>query len=189
MRIKSLLATALLLPALAFGADCQVPAYEAFAPHQGGTAATPELTAVEVQMQPVASLKVPAGFARMGSMPYGSMAFGGHPRGISAVLTFESAQTLSVHQKDVTPAAFMLSIFRGLTETGCRYLDAQRLAAEDYRLHASLGQGIELFAYGKADVHQFYLIREDKPELVLNGLFKRITRAEFEAILASLKPS
>lgn len=187
MRINSLLAIVLLLPAIAFGGNCQIPAYETFTPETTSAAASPELRAIEVQMQPVASLRMPAGFSSLGSMPYGSMTFGGHPKGVTAVLTFESEQTLSVHLKDVTPAAFMLSLFKGMDETGCRYREAQQLAAEDYRLHATLAKGIELFAYGKADVHQFYLIRKDKPGLVLNGLFKRISRAEFEAILSTLK--
>ncbi|HCY61969.1 MAG TPA: hypothetical protein DHV59_03870 [Oxalobacteraceae bacterium] len=73
MRINSLLAIVLLLPAIAFGENCQIPAYEPFAPKNISAATSPEQMAIEVQMQPVASLRMPAGFSRLGSMPYGSM--------------------------------------------------------------------------------------------------------------------
>lgn len=185
MHIRAVLAAIFLIPSLAYASTCEVPEFESFEQHEV-VADGPYWAAVEVKMQPVATLSIPTGFSKMGAMPYGSVIFGGHPEGISVVLTFETAQTLSIHSQDVVPALFMRSIFRGLDEVGCSYMEGQDLAGEDYRLHALLGEHAELFAYGTGTTHQFYVIRGDRPDAVLNGLFKNITRQQFEVILSTI---
>ncbi|MGH8085894.1 MAG: hypothetical protein ACREPV_11540 [Lysobacter sp.] len=187
MKIKLVLAAIFLIPSLALASPCEAPEFEPFVQHEDSGGENPYWAAVEVNMQPVATLSVPTGFSKMGGLPYGSIIFGGHPGGISAVLTFETRQTLAVHRQDVTPATFMLSLFKGLDEVGCRYMEGQNLADEDYRLYARLDENAELFAYGSSDTHQFYVIRQDRPEEVLSGLFKNITRAQFERILSTIK--
>lgn len=183
MYLRNLLATILLLPTLGLAAACKVPPFDTFVAQK---ITNNDLASVEVEMQPVATLLMPSGFSKLGSFPYGSIVFGGHPKGISAVLTYETEQTVAVHKKGVTPALFLLSIFKGLNKTGCKYMAGQGLADEDYRLYAKLDKGVELFAYGKSHTHQFYVINPSKPHVVLNGLFKNISRSEFEIVLSTI---
>lgn len=183
---KILIGCALLSLFCNVSAACKAPQFETFAQQQISADNNAHLTSIEVEMQPVATLRMPSGFTKLGSLPYGSVIFGGHPKGISAVLTYETEQTIAVHEKGVTPAFFMLSLFKGLNKTGCRYMEGQRLADEDYRLYAKFDKGAELFAYGKSSTHHFYLIHPNKPNLVLNGLFKNISRPEFEMILSTI---
>lgn len=183
MRHKSAFVAFLLAPSIALAATCSVPEFETFAA-VANSASEPE--SVLVEMQPVATLRVPSGFAKIGILPNGSLGLGQHPKNISAVLGFETKESVAVHKKGAKPAPFMLSIFKGLNTVGCRYLQGYQLEAQDYRLHGNLGGNAELFAYGKGDRHQFYLIRTDKPDFVLSGLFRNIDRAGFEAILSTL---
>lgn len=184
MRLAALLFP-LFQPFAVLASACDVPKFETFAPARIKQH-DPSLVAVEYMMQPVASLRIPAGFSKMGSASYGTVVLGDHPKGIVAVLGYETREIVSVHKKDTSPAEFMLSIFRGADATGCAYLMGQDLANEDYRLHATLGNGIDLFAYGTAASHHFYVIRKDKPDYVINGQFKNISRSDFEAILATI---
>jgi len=184
MDVRNLFAVLLLLPSLA-GAVCDAPPFEPFTQKTANGDAS-ALTAVEIQMQPVATLRIPEGFAKLGAMPHGSFIFSGHPQGFSGVLSFETKETIAAHRKGVTPAYFMRSIFRGLDKTGCRYMQAQQLANEDYRLHATLDQGAELFAYGKASTHHFYVIHPKQPNFVLGGLFKNMSQADVELILSTI---
>jgi hypothetical protein len=171
-----------LSPAFAFAGGCKAPAFDEFTV---SSAAVP-IANLRVTMQPVAELRIPSGFSKVGALPSGSIGFGQHPRDISAVLGFETRESVSVHKKGAKPGAFMLSVFKGLDAVACRYLRGFQLESEDYRLHAHLGPGAEFFAFGKGDRHQFYLIRSDRPDFVLSGLFKKIDRAEFESILSTL---
>ena len=182
MRLTPILAACLLCPALAVAGPCKVPAYEDFAAGKH----PPVADALRVVMQPIAQLSVPSGFGKINVLPHGSVGFGQHPKDVTAVLLFETKGSVSSYQKGAMPAPFFLSVFRGLDAAGCRRLHTYDLAAEDYRLHAQLAQGTELFAHGKGEDHQFYVIRADKPHLVLTGLFKNISRAEFESILSTL---
>lgn len=165
-------------------AACKVPAFEDFAAKKARGGSMPD--SVLVEMQPVAELRIPSGFTKVGALPDGSVGFGRHPKNISALLSFETKESVSIHKRGVKPAPFMLSIFKGLDSIGCRYLQGFQLESEDYRLHATLEHGAELFAYGKDDQHQFYLIRPDKPDVVLNGMFRKISRTEFESILSTI---
>lgn len=171
-------------PVVAMAAACPVPAFEAFAPNDA--VIDPTAPTLRVDMQPVASLKIPSGFSRVGALPVGSIGFSEHPQGFSVVLGFETRASVSIHKKGAKPAAFMASIFKGLDVVGCRYLRGYQLDAEDYRLHASLAGGIDLYAFGKGERHQFYLIRPDQPDFVLTGLFRRMSRAEFQSILSTI---
>jgi hypothetical protein len=65
-------------------------------------------------------------------------------------------------------------------------LHGYQLELQDYRLHAVFSGTGELFAFGKEDRHQFYLIRIDKPDVVLSGMFRNIDRIEFESILSTI---
>jgi len=181
-----MLFTTVFWPFMAFAAACDVPHFESFQP-TSVPQTNPDLVAVEFAMQPVATLRIPSGFVKWGAFPYGSVGFGEHPHGIVGVLGYETRESVSVHKEGATPADFMLSIFRGLDETGCEYMKGQGLPDEDYRLHATLDGGAELFAYGKVSTHHFYVIRPDKPDYVLNGLFKNISRADFEVILSTIR--
>lgn len=183
MRHKSILLAFLLLPGIAVAAVCSVPQFDNFNTRASGGSVAESLL---VEMQPVATLRIPSGFSKIGVLPNGSLGLGQHPKNISALLGFETKESVSIHKKGAKPAAFMLSIFKGLNAVGCRYLQDYQLETQDYRLHANFGGGAELFAYGKGDRHQFYLIRADKPDFVLSGLFKNIDRIEFEAILSTL---
>ncbi|MDX9975919.1 hypothetical protein ACNKW1_06535 [Thauera sp. WH-2] len=178
--------TSLLWPFAVAQAKCEVPPYEEFEPRPV-LRRDSGLTAVELSLPPVATVRIPAGFFKWGIQPDGSVAFGKHPNGISGGIGYETRETVSVHKEGLSPADFVLSIFHGLDETGCAYLEGFGLREEDYRLHASLGSAAELFAFGKGDRHHFYLVRRDRPDFVLNALFRGIDRSEFEAILSTLK--
>ena len=182
----TLLLAALIWPHMATAAVCNVPRFEPF-----DAAAVmhtrPDLVAVRFAMLPVATLRIPAGFAKLGAFPHGSFGFGEHPDDIVGVLGYETRQSVSAYKEGASPADFMLSIFRGLDEAGCEYMRGQGLADEDYRLHAVLEGGAELFAHGKAGTHGFYVIRADEPDYVLSGLFENISRAEFEMILSTIE--
>lgn len=181
---RILLAMVLFSPGILLADSCRVPVFDEFVrPSMAGKLETPSL---QVEMQPVAYQNIPAGFSRIAALPSGSIGFGQHAKGISAILGFETESSISIHKNGVKPGPFLFSIFKGLDSDGCRYLQGYQLESEDYRLHANLGGVAELFAYGKGKRHQFYLIRHDKPDFVLTGLFKNISRAEFESILASL---
>lgn len=174
----------LFLPAVSPAGNCIVPAFGNFAPSNvpGHSGNLP----LQVDMQPVAQLRIPAGFSKVGALPGGSIGFARHPDGVSVLLGFETTASVSIHSKGASPAAFLLSIFKGLDSNGCDYLQGYRLESQDYRLHAEFDKGAQLFAYGKGDRHQFYLIRPDKPEFVLTGLFKGVGRFEFESILSTI---
>lgn len=75
---------------------------------------------------------------------------------------------------------------RGLAVAATRDFRHVRGSPIRHRLHAALAGGAELFAYGKADTHRFHVIRADRPEHVLSGMFKNISRAEFEIILSTI---
>lgn len=186
MNVNACLASILFSPALALAAACEVPDFEAFAPRDTGRPTT-ESVSVEISMQPIAVLKIPDGFSKWGASPDGSIVFGDHPKGMTGGIGYETEQTVSVHKRGVAPANFFLSIFRGLDETGCQYMKGQRLADQDFRLYAKLEKGGELFAYGTGTRHHFYVIRHDSPAYVLSGLFKNISRAEFESILSTIR--
>lgn len=184
MELKLLLSTLLLLPSIAAASACHPPQFEDFAADKVKHDSKPYTLLVE--MQPVAELRIPSEFSKVGVLPNGSVGFGQHPNSINAVFGFETKESLSVHMRGTKPALFMLSVFKGLDSVGCRYLQGYQLESEDYRLHANLEHGAELFAYGKGDRHQFYLIRPDQPDYVLSGMFRKIDRAEFESILSTL---
>lgn len=176
----------LLSPMIALAAACDAPRFTAFVP--GPFAQAPQdLVAVELAMQPVATLRLPAGFAKWGSQPHGAVVFGNHSKGINDGIAYETVETVAPHRQGTSPAEFFRAIFLGLDKAGCGYLTAWELQAQDYRLHASLGNGADLFAYGKDKRHHFYIIRQDQPDFVLNGLIKGINRAEFETILSTLQ--
>lgn len=175
------LAASLLFAAPSSAGNCNVPVFEKFEPTKGS-----QNLSLQVDMQPIAQLKIPTGFSKIGALPEGSIGFGQHPSGMSALLGFETKTTLSVHTNGVKPALFFLSVFNGAGSDGCRYLQSYQLKSEDYRLKANLEKGAELFAFGKGNRHQFYLIRRDKPDFVLRGLFKNLNRVEFESILSTL---
>ncbi len=174
-----------LFPAAALASTCNVPAFETFIPKVTSRPGA-EAPYIELGMEPVARLRIPGGFTRWGTLPYGSVVFGAHPKGISGGIAYETRATLAVHLNTISPAKFMASVFKGLDGTGCRYLAGQQLEDQDYRLHTQYANGAELFAFGKSGKHHFYLIRSDKPDYVLNGLFKGISRAEFESILSTI---
>lgn len=173
------------VPYFAAASDsCEVPKFEEFATNGAIVSAVSDYLLVE--MQPVAVLRVPSGFSKIGAMPNGSIGFGGHPKGISAVLGYETTESIAVYQKGIQPASFLLSIFKGKNAVGCQYLQGYQLELQDYRLHATFASGAEIFAYGKDDRHQFYLVRTDKPGVVLSGMFRSIGRADFESILSTI---
>lgn len=174
----------LCLPTVSSAGNCNVPAFEKFV--LSNVPESSERLPLKVDMQPVAQLRIPTGFYKIGILPGGSIGFGQHPEGMSALLRFETEASISIYKKGVKPALFLLSVFKGLNPDGCRYLQSYQLESQDYRLHAKLDKGAEIFAYGNGNRHQFYLIRPDKPGLVLTGLFKSIGRLEFESILATL---
>lgn len=189
MKFKSCLIALIaigLWPAASVAALCDAPHFETFRPASVQNN-RPDLVAVEYAAQPVATLRIPSGFSKWGAFPYGSVGFGGHPKRIVGVLGYESRESVSVHKEGATPADFVRSIFRGLDETGCDYMKRQGLAHEDYRLHANLALGAEMFAYGSGMTHHFYVISADQPDYVLNGMFKNISRAEFEVILSTIE--
>jgi hypothetical protein len=138
-------------------------------------------------MQPVASLRIPAGFLKLGAQPHGTVVFGDHPDGVSGGIAYETTETVAPHSAGVTPAEFFRSIFHGLDTLGCAYLAGLQLDQQDYRLHMTVGDAGEVFAYGKGDRHHFYVIRQDQPDFVLNGLFRGIDRSAFEAILSTIE--
>lgn len=173
-------------PVVAAAAACEPPQFEPFRPEAVGQTA-PDLVAVAFAMQPVATLRIPSGFSKLGAFPYGSVGFGDHPKGIVGVLGYETRQSVAIHKKDTAPADFVRAIFQGLDEIGCAYMKSQGLPSEEYRLHARLDHGGELFAYGTARTHHFYVIRDDQPDYVVNGMFKNISRAEFEIILSTIE--
>lgn len=186
-RVRSILLLLFFLQSFGVSAAvCEVPKFETFDP-ASTPRNRPDLVAVEYVMQPIASFRIPSGFSKQGSFPYGSVALGKHPDGIVAVLGYETKETLAAYQEKLSPADFMLSIFRGSSTDGCKYLKGQNLAGENYRLHAELDSGVDLFAYGKVGSHRFYLVRKDKPQHVITGQFKNISRAEFETILSTIK--
>lgn len=172
------------LPAVALAGTCAAPAFEEFIPDQAMS--DPAGPSLQVDMQPVGSLKIPAGFTRIGALPAGSIGFSGHPQEISVVLSFETRESVSRHKKGGSPATFMRSIFKGLDAVGCRYLQGYQLDSEDYRVHTRLAGGADLYAFGKGERHQFYLIRPDRPNFVLTGLFRKMGRSEFQAILSTI---
>lgn len=174
----------LLLPSFSSAGDCNVPVFKGvvLSNVQGGS----ENLSLQIEMQPVARLRIPTGFSKVGVLPSGSIGFGQYSDGASILLGFETKASISIHRKGMNPARFLLSIFKGLDSDGCRYLQSYQLESQDYRLHANLTKGAELFAYGKGNRHQFYLIRPDRPDFVLTGLFKNISRTEFESILSTL---
>lgn len=188
MKTKSSFCILLLIlkPLFAFASACDVPKFDNFAP--GSFRETrPDMTASELGMQPIANFRIPTGFLKWGTSPYGGVIFGEHAKGIKGGIMFETKESVSVHKKDVSPAEFILSIFKGLDEIGCKYLAGQKLEDQEYRLHALYPNGAELFAYGKLSEHHFYLIRRDKPEYVLHGLLKGINQSEFESILSTIQ--
>jgi hypothetical protein len=167
-----------------FAGTCDVPAFDDLILSKVQN--NPESLPLKIDMQPIAQLRIPAGFSKVGTLPGGSIGFGEHPEGISILLGFETEISISIHKKGIAPAFFLLSIFKGLDSDGCYYLKSYHLESEDYRLHATLEKGAELFAYGKGNRHQFYLIRPDRPDFVLKGLLKNISRTDFKSILSTL---
>lgn len=172
------------LPAVALAGTCAVPAFEEFV--SDDAMFDPAVPALQVDMQPVASLRIPAGFSRVGALPAGSIGFSGHSQEISIVLSYETRASVAIHKKGARPATFMRSVFKGLDAVGCRYLQGYQLEAEDYRLYARLAGGADLYAFGKGPRHQFYLIRPDRPDFVLTGLFRKMSRSEFQSILSTI---
>lgn len=187
MRSKLLLGTlaALLMPMSVHAGPCTPPPFPEFAPAAGSTVQN-TFVPVVLSMQPVASLRIPAGFSTLGAQPHGTVVFGKHPDGISGGIAYETTETVSPHRKGVTPAEFFQSIFHGIDKPGCDYLAALQLEHQDYRLHMTIRDTGEVFAYGKGDQHHFYIIRQDQPDFVLNGLFRGIDRSAFETILSTI---
>jgi hypothetical protein len=174
----------LIFPMVSFAGNCKPPRFEELG--LSSEASSLEKLPLQIDMQPVAELRIPTGFSKIGALPNGSIGFSQHPNGLSAILGFETKASISIHKKAAKPAPFLLSIFKGLDLDGCRYLQGYHLESEDYRVHARLDKGAELFAYGKGNRHYFYLIRPEKPDFVLTGLFKNFSRIEFETILSTL---
>jgi hypothetical protein len=172
-------------PVFAWASVCEVPRFEKFSPASFRDANS-EMKTLELGMQPLANLRIPSGFLKWGASPHGSVVFGKHAKGIKGGVAFETRESISVHQKNVSPADFFLSVFTGGNDVGCKYLLGQNLESQEYRLHAIYPNGAELFAFGRSDEHHFYLIRGDKPEYVLNGLVRGISRSEFESILSTI---
>ena len=170
--------------AVSSAVSCNVPVFDRFV--LSNVAGNSDNLPLQIDMQPVAQLRMPTGFLKIGVLPSGSIGLGEHQNGVSALFGFETNSSVSVHKEGVTPAKFILSVFKGLDSDGCRYLESYQLESQDYRLHANLGKGAELFAFGKGGRHQFYLIRPDKPDFVLTGLLKNVSRMEFESILSTI---
>ena len=166
-------------------AACDAPVYDTFRPVRQTEPSA--LVAIEVNMAPVAKLRVPDGFRRWGVLPHGSLGLGAHPEGVRALLHYDTPETVAVHQEGISPADFNRSVFRGSSEMGCRYLKALHLEGSDYRLYRRFDNGAELFAYGMASEHHFTLIRRDKADLVLEGVFYGVTRQSFELILSTIE--
>lgn len=184
-KICALVIALSIIPPVASAQQCQVPPFEPFQPR---SAETPFLkTSIEVDLRPVIKLALPTGFTKFSATPDGGLGLGKHPRDIKAMLVFENEETLSIHSKGAKPASFFLSVFGGLDPMGCQYLEPMKLEQQDYRIHASLAQGAELFAYGKGKDHHFYVIRADQPDRVLIGLIRNVTRTEFESVLSTIK--
>lgn len=183
MFIKLLPCTAILVPLVAYANACVPPEFETFVTRIDNAFLS---DAVEIEMQPVATLRIPSGFTKVGAMMDGSLGFGRHPKNVSVVLGFETSSTMSIHGDDIKPGHFFLSIFKGLNINGCKHLKSLQLENEHYRLHGIVSESAELFAYGKVDEHHFYLVRPEKPDVVLNGFFRNISRKEFEKILSTL---
>jgi len=163
--------------------QCPVPSFDGFTPASSAQVVGERL---EVIMQPVANLRIPQGFSKVGVLPDGSVGFGRHPAGKVVVLGFETVQSVSIHQEGAQPADFFRSVFGGTSEQGCKYLTAFRLEDEEYRLRWKLAERAEVFAYGTGDEHHFYVIRADRKDHVLNGFVRNVRRDEFEQILSTI---
>lgn len=137
----------IVFPILVLAQGCDVPAFEEFA--RSNARESSENLPLAIDMRPIAQLRIPSGFSRIGVLPSGSIGLGQHPKGWSVLLGFETTESISIHKKGVKPAQFLRSIFKGLDSDGCKYLQSYQLESQDYRLHAEFENGAELFAYGK----------------------------------------
>lgn len=186
-----LLAALFSLSGAVLAAPCALPQLEALdlKAHKAPVSST----LLEVDMRPVAILHLPAAFSRIRALPGGGVGLIGRDGG-SIFLGFETRISRSMDRKSLTPARLMRSLFEGADPDACQFREDYHLDDQDYRLkvnlgskiRADLGQGAVLFAYGKGHRHQFHLIREDKPDFVLTGLFENMTRSEFEAVISAI---
>ncbi len=84
---------------------CEAPKFEELV--RAGTSVTPDPGGLAITMQPIAEVRIPSDFSKIGSLPNGSIGFGGHPKGISAVLGYETSESLSVpHRGGSQPRSF-----------------------------------------------------------------------------------
>lgn len=187
--LRVLLSALLLsLPLASWGQACAVPRFEPFR----APSLTPQdqVGALEISMRPFASLRVPAGFARIGpTMTVPGVLVGQHPRGLRGAVSFDTRESVAREAEGgaVAPVQFVQGIFEGRDAQACRHLAALKLDEQDYRVRAELSHGARLYAYGRGGSHRFHLTRPDQPELALAGRFDGMSRAEFEAVLASLE--
>lgn len=186
---RSAIAFLLLLSAGLTHAACPVPTFEEFKPRPTVpvTASAKQRPHVEINMQPFAGIDIPGGFTRVGTFEHGGMIFSGNAESVSVALGYENGQTMALYAGDAQPAPFMLATFKGQGDKACRYLQGFNLEREEYRLHARVAPDGELYAFGKGNRHQFYLIRGGQPERVLSGTVRNVSRTEFESMLATLK--
>lgn len=182
MKALLILAVLLLTPLCAQAGRCTAPQWEGFDANGASVG-----TLIQVSALPLATLALPAGFTSISVTPEGSVAFRGYETSeASALLMFETLQTAELHERP-TPYALFSAIFQGLDEAGCRYLaEGFELDKEDYRLHFIRSADVEVYAFGTKADHKFYLLDRRRPDLVLVGSFRNMTRTAFESVLSTL---
>ena len=83
------------------------------------------------------------------------------------------------------PAPYWRNVFTGADEEGCKVADVLDLTGQDYRIQFDR-KGFHVYAFGKGDHHQFFAIPQNPNHPVVNGLFRRMTRARAESILETI---
>ena len=180
-RILILFVTSVALPVTATAANCTAPEFRAFEAPTVPAAGWP--INVNNQLQ----LRYPAAPASAAFAADNFLALT-FADGARAVISLRDAAELARNQPTASarlPQQYWRNVFTGADSEGCEVAQAMDLADQDYRVSLAPG-GMQIYAYGKGDRHQFFAIPDNPQHPVVNGLFRGVTRAQVESVLATI---
>lgn len=141
---------------------------------------------LELSVAPTAVLELPTTVSKIGLSPAGSLVFRSAGGLISGGVSYETSDTVGIHESGAQPAPFFSAIFRGEHDAACLYSQSLRLSEQDYRIHLTVDAG-EIFAFGKGDSHHFFLLSQARPDLVINGALQGVEEGLFRLFLSKIQ--
>lgn len=180
MHFKLLIATAVLVPSISFAANCKLPDFI----EMTFNGVEPEQKTVFTSVAGMLRIGIPSGFE--GIAFSGDATVFGYPNNGRVVIGIETPAAIALHEPGAKPEPFYRNVFMGRTVLGCKYLETYKLEQEDYRIRSKIGP-MDIFAYGKASVHEVVVLHAGRPDTVIRMRFSGYDRRTFESLLSTIK--